>query len=91
MTPRARAPLLLLILLGLSGCTFFASYLPHRRLDDRERLDNFLEEVFLARLDRDPVLASRLGVARHQGRWTDASDAFAVESHELLLRDRPGA
>ena len=87
MTPRART-LVAVLFLTCSGCRFLASYRPDRKLDESQRLANFLEEVFLARLDRDPILQTRLGFDKDQDRWTDLSDEFARESHEMVQRDR---
>lgn len=56
-------------------------------LDAATRLDNFLEEVHLARLDRSPESRARLGLPETRGAWDDRSAAYAAESAELLRAD----
>ncbi|MCP3914049.1 MAG: DUF885 domain-containing protein [bacterium] len=69
-------------------------YVPDRARDDSRRLAAFLEEVFAGRLDRDPLLATRLErghgrrSAREPSRWPDPSDTFRAESQEMLEHAR---
>jgi uncharacterized protein (DUF885 family) len=81
---------LLLGCLAMAACGGGAKYSVGRvsvTRSESERVQGFLTETFLARLDRDPLLADRLGLPGARSHWADPSDAFAIETAALLRRE----
>ncbi len=74
------------ILLALAGCGAIA-YSPEAVHGESARLNRFLEESFLTRVDRSPQFQARLGIQRDQGAWDDISDAHAREDREITARE----
>ena len=81
---------LLLGCLATTACGGGAKYSVGRvsvARSEPERVRGFLTEAFLARLDRDPLLADRLGMPGVRSGWADLSDGFAIETAMLLRRE----
>jgi len=82
--------MLLAAALIVAACQSFRAaflYSPKDVADETERLDNFFEEAFLTRLDRSPMLRTRLGIDDRNHLWDDLSEEHAHESVEIVGRD----
>jgi uncharacterized protein (DUF885 family) len=55
--------------------------------DEDVRLDAFFERIWQRGIDRNPVRQSQLGIKRDQDKWTDISEARAIENIDLLKQD----
>lgn len=74
------------ILLSLAGCGA-VTYTPEEVRGESVRLDRFLEESFLTRVDRSPQLQARLGIEKDQGAWDDLSEEHAREDLDITERE----
>ena len=56
------------------ACSSTRLYEPESAASETERLNRFFDEVFQARLDRDPERQSELGLETSYDLWTDRSE-----------------
>lgn len=81
--------LLIIALAMLSACSTNEqasdkkTYTPEEMAQESKRLNEFLDSVFDASVDRDPVHQSYLGIRKDYGKWTDISDAHAQKELEI--------
>jgi uncharacterized protein (DUF885 family) len=78
---------LVALLAFCSTCSSSRQYQPEAAASETERLNHFFEEVFQARLDRDPERQSRMGLKTSSDLWTNRSDEKAREDQDMLKRD----
>ena len=73
----------------LAGCAGLRAVRYHPEVSDApdERVARFLEEVHLARLDRDPALRERAGLESRREGWENRSERRSAVDRSLLERE----
>lgn len=84
---RPIALLALALLTAACGTVDGGSYVGEVAQSDGERLERFLEEVFLSRLDRSEALRMRAGARRIEAGWEDRSEPRLRVERALLQRE----
>ncbi len=56
------------------------------RADENEKANAFFEAAFQEKVSRSPMRQARLGLKTSYDQWDDLSDAFAIESVEVVKR-----
>src|SRR6185369_6442836 len=54
---------------------------------ESRKANDFFDKSYDAAVDRDPERQTTLGIKKDYGKWTDRSDAFAIQEMEIAKQE----